>query len=195
VPVTNNTFSLLRASASLPRRLSYMSYRTMNNNKRMLGPLFILATQVLRKRGQKEASINSPFKFVTPNERRDFLARPNRDRGPYKNRGLQPSPWRKLERALWIVCVAFVIAALSFNLLPPLSPYLSAGPVKSWYALNNGVPVERVQVEKKPHDCEYDTAPIGSKHCHYDAKVSVWKGTDSPGGMDYLLVSFERIEE
>jgi hypothetical protein len=162
----------------------------MNNYKRMLEPLFILATRVHRKRGQKEVSINSPFKFVTPNERREFLARPNR------NRGLPtPFPWRRDAKLILIGCVGFVVAVILVNLLSPLSPYLSAGPVRSWYALTNDIPVEHVMLTKKPHDCEFETAPIGSKHCHYDAKVSVWKGTDTPDGRDYLWVSYERIEE
>jgi hypothetical protein len=80
-------------------------------------------------------------------------------------------------------------------ILVAIWPYLSLDPVKSWYAFTNKVPAERVTFEKKPHDCEFATAPIGSKHCHYAAKPFVLTGPDSPDGQKSVVVAYERIED
>ena len=34
------------------------------------------------------------------------------------------------------------------------------------------IPVEAVSVDNVPHDCEWWTAPIGAKNCHYEASLS-----------------------
>jgi hypothetical protein len=88
---------------------------------------------------------------------------------------------------LWTGIIGLILVALW--------PYLSFDPVKSWYALTHKVPVERVEVEKKPHDCEFNTAPIGSKNCHYDAKVFVTKGSDSSDAERSLLVTYEKVAD
>jgi len=88
---------------------------------------------------------------------------------------------------LWTGIVGLILAALW--------PYMSLDPVKSWYALTHAVPVERVGIAKKPHDCEFNTAPMGSKNCHYDAKVVVAKGADSSNAEKSMLVTYERVED
>jgi len=68
--------------------------------------------------------------------------------------------------ALWHKIGAQVLATTRFafwafiflGVVIAFWPYLSLDPVKSWYALQHRVPVERVAAEKKPHDCEFDTA-------------------------------------
>ena len=40
-----------------------------------------------------------------------------------------------------------------------------------WYAMQNDVPSERVYIQRKPHDCEWMSAPLGDKHCHYEKSV------------------------
>jgi hypothetical protein len=89
--------------------------------------------------------------------------------------------------ALWTGIVGVILAALW--------PYMSLDPVKSWYALTHEVPVERVAVDKKPHDCEFNTAPIGSKNCHYDARVAVANGADSSNAEKSMLVTYEKVED
>lgn len=88
---------------------------------------------------------------------------------------------------IWLGISALIVAALW--------PYLSLDPIKSWYALDYEVPVERIEVDKKPHDCEFMTAPIGDKHCHYDAQVTVLKGSETSDGQKSLLVSYEKVED
>ena len=33
---------------------------------------------------------------------------------------------------------------------------------------------DRITVEHKPHDCDWSTAPLGNKHCHYENMVTVY---------------------
>lgn len=35
-----------------------------------------------------------------------------------------------------------------------------------------GLSGAKVHIESRPHDCEFLTAPMGSKHCHYDRQVT-----------------------
>ena len=38
------------------------------------------------------------------------------------------------------------------------------------YMLSN----DQVTIERKPHNCDWDSAPLGNKHCHYEAAVAVY---------------------
>jgi hypothetical protein len=60
-----------------------------------------------------------------------------------------------------VVWIAIVAAAVVFVFDPEWRYTFRTG-VKSY-----GAPA-RV-VERRPHDCEFFTAPIGRKHCHYEA--------------------------
>lgn len=35
------------------------------------------------------------------------------------------------------------------------------------------IDVSHIEVAPKPHDCEFMSAPIGEKHCHYDQYLSL----------------------
>jgi hypothetical protein len=51
------------------------------------------------------------------------------------------------------------------------------------YAMYYDVPSEHITLLKKPHDCEFLKAPIGSKECHFDKNVEVTKvGKDTKTG-------------
>jgi hypothetical protein len=103
--------------------------------------------------------------------------------------------WRRVrERVFTTAKVVFWLWIIG-TILAALWPYMSLDPVKSWYALTNKVPVERVVMEKKPHDCEFATAPLGSKHCHYDAKAFVIPATENADGRRSLVVSYEKVED
>jgi hypothetical protein len=41
------------------------------------------------------------------------------------------------------------------------------------YALQYNVQTEDVDIEHQPYNCDWDTAPIGNKHCHYGKMVNV----------------------
>ncbi len=51
------------------------------------------------------------------------------------------------------------------------------------YATYYGVTNEQVTLLKKPHDCDFLKAPVGSKECHFDKVVEVTKvGKDTKTG-------------
>lgn len=45
-----------------------------------------------------------------------------------------------------------------------------------WYSRANHVNYADTLVTLKPHDCEFMSAPVGRKNCHYQAKVIVMTG-------------------
>jgi hypothetical protein len=42
------------------------------------------------------------------------------------------------------------------------------------YASEYMLDPEQVAIEHKPHDCDWDSAPLGNKHCHYEEFVTVF---------------------
>jgi hypothetical protein len=65
------------------------------------------------------------------------------------------------------------------------------GSVKGYYALQNNVDPEKVTIIPKPHDCDFDKAPIGNKECHYEAVVT--KDHDERGY--YVIINWRRVDE
>lgn len=49
--------------------------------------------------------------------------------------------------------------------------------MKQMYSASEHIGIDNVVIIPKPHDCEFLTAPLGSKHCHYEAVVDkvMWK--------------------
>ena len=41
------------------------------------------------------------------------------------------------------------------------------------YAFQYSVDSERVTVARKPHDCDWSSTPLGNKHCHYKAMITI----------------------
>jgi hypothetical protein len=42
------------------------------------------------------------------------------------------------------------------------------------------VPQAQVFVEPKPHGCDFEDAPLGNKHCHYEKEVNVQRACGGP---------------
>lgn len=103
--------------------------------------------------------------------------------------------WRRVRKDVLAVGQFVFWVGVAGLVLAGAWPYLSINPARSWYAFTRKVPVDRVAVKKTPHDCEFSTAPIGSKHCHYDAKVFVLDGADTPDGKKSIVVSYERVDD
>ena len=57
------------------------------------------------------------------------------------------------------------------------------------YSLRYGAAFANVQVDKKPHDCDFFHAPIGDKDCHYDKDVSVTRYGHNAAGV--AVVSYD----
>ena len=102
--------------------------------------------------------------------------------------------WRKVREGVFAIGKIVLWIAVAGYVLAVLWPYLSLDPQMIWYALKYQIPVERIDITKKPHDCEFGTAPLGSKNCHYEATPFVLKG-DGPGVKKSLLVTYEKVED
>jgi|ERR1700728_1229616 hypothetical protein len=77
------------------------------------------------------------------------------------------------------------------------------------YAAEYMVDTDKVVVGHKPYNCDWDSAPIGSKHCHYEAVVTVYneyghiiegQGLDKANppldrDADKVHVDWERVED
>jgi hypothetical protein len=64
--------------------------------------------------------------------------------------------------------------------------------IRQEYAKQCGVPVNAVTIEKEPHDCEFLSAPMGSKHCHY---VGHSEKRTSYSNQDYVVVWWEKKQD
>jgi hypothetical protein len=60
------------------------------------------------------------------------------------------------------------------------------------------VDTDHVEIEHKPYNCDWDSAPIGSKHCHYEeivvvvnAQNQVVDGTGIRQSLDNAAISFD----
>jgi len=56
------------------------------------------------------------------------------------------------------------------------------------YALQYNVNATEVQHQNQPHDCEFLTAPLGEKHCHYEPSVSTLRWATSTTGLPIASV-------
>jgi hypothetical protein len=58
------------------------------------------------------------------------------------------------------------------------------------------VPKASVVIESKPHGCDFDDAPLGNKHCHYDKVVLPERACGAPNcGVKSVYVSWRKVEE
>jgi hypothetical protein len=65
-----------------------------------------------------------------------------------------------------------VVAAIAYGVY-----YFFFMPDKDRLSGKYNVPIERVDAPPKPHGCDFDDAPLGNKHCHYDKHVYVYDKT------------------
>lgn len=56
------------------------------------------------------------------------------------------------------------------------------------YALSLGVTRDKITFQNKPHDCEFMTAPIGRKNCHYESVVEKVKWATSTAGKPIMSI-------
>ena len=68
---------------------------------------------------------------------------------------------------------------------------------RGWIAFTNGVDVENVYIEPEPHDCDWDSAPLGSKHCHYQSHViqTYGQGNHVDDRKIKIAVEWEKVSE
>ena len=100
--------------------------------------------------------------------------------------------WERIRGPVVLTVRVVFWGVIGVGLLITAWPYLSLDPVKCWYALKNEVPADRIYIEKEPHDCEFQTAPLGSKNCHYTAKQYVERDEN---GKRSLIVAYEKVQD
>jgi hypothetical protein len=55
---------------------------------------------------------------------------------------------------------------------------------------------DKVVIEPKPHGCDFDDAPLGNKHCHYEKQVDVGRACGTPScKVTGVYVSWRKVEE
>jgi hypothetical protein len=86
---------------------------------------------------------------------------------------------------LWSVVVLIGIGVASWYYWPDAWTWNNL-----WYSIQYGVRIDQVTIDKKPHDCDWNTAPLGSKNCHYEEKATkIIAGIGAKTGK--LIVSFD----
>jgi len=69
----------------------------------------------------------------------------------------------------------------------------SVFPQSKWpYAIKYNTSSQYVDIEKKPHDCKWFTAPIGNKHCHYEKDIYTERDKQ---GRTWVYVSWDKVDE
>jgi hypothetical protein len=91
----------------------------------------------------------------------------------------------------WVIGLG-VLAVIAWWLLPD-----------DWqikYAWQYSVDSDQVVVERKPHKCDWDSAPLGNKHCHYKPIVTLYDSVGVVIRTDNVTptkihVGWEQVEE
>lgn len=104
-------------------------------------------------------------------------------RGRFFDSSLRPALMRLISVGLGTCAVLIVFGVIY---------WLFAGDT-DWYAAKYGVPKENVIVEQKPHDCDWDKAPLGNKNCHFVKHVEPIK--DETGRITRVDVYWVREED
>lgn len=69
-------------------------------------------------------------------------------------------------------------------------------PEKQRLAEKYNVSQDKVFIEPKPHGCDFDDAPLGNKHCHYEKVLETEKACPAPDcRVTGVYVSWHRLEE
>ncbi len=85
------------------------------------------------------------------------------------------------------LAIVLVIMYLFFSWLTPIQDDL---------ADKYKVSKTDVTVEPKPHGCDFEDAPLGNKHCHYEKVVDTDKACPAPDcRITKVYVSWRKVEE
>jgi hypothetical protein len=95
----------------------------------------------------------------------------------------------------WVLYIAGII----FSLVVVLPLILQESAMwlfpesKTGYTMKYDLTDEKVIIDRKPHDCEWETAPLGAKHCHYDKAVQT--ETDQHRKVTAVYVSWQKVQD
>ena len=69
-------------------------------------------------------------------------------------------------------------------------------PERDRLASKYGIAKENVIIDPKPHGCDFDDAPLGNKHCHYEKVVEPERACPGPDcRVTGVYVSWRKVEE
>lgn len=67
-------------------------------------------------------------------------------------------------------------------------------PEKEKLAEQYKISPDKVIVEPKPHGCDFDDAPLGNKHCHYEEEITPMRACDTCS-VTNVYVSWRKVAE
>jgi hypothetical protein len=108
--------------------------------------------------------------------------------------GISPPRFPTLMQLFWafiVLCFVYV----EFRIVLPVGLDEVLGEVtldRVWYSLRYQTDINHVAVDRKPHDCDFDKAPIGNKECHYQRIVGTVKETD---GKTSVYAGWQKVED
>jgi len=89
-----------------------------------------------------------------------------------------------------IVAFWFAVAGLVYVL------YLIFASDQTKLSNEYNVPEDSVFVQTKPHGCDFDDAPLGNKHCHYEKHVEIQRACPGPDcRVTGVYVSWSKVDE
>jgi hypothetical protein len=108
-----------------------------------------------------------------------------------------PTPKAKGGFVANLACFGFLMAVLAFFCVCGGLLFWFFFPATAeiqYYAIRYDVSSEGVHYLPKPHDCDFDKAPLGNKECHYDREVSV-EENPSHTQVTGLYVGWKKVQE
>ena len=97
--------------------------------------------------------------------------------------------WKWGKTLFWVSLAVSMACGLFFAVIGDILMYIAPSSPYG-YAAKYNVNDSYVVMNRKPHDCEWVSAPLGDKHCHYKVEVSsVRTGTSKDGTTP--LVSYD----
>jgi hypothetical protein len=91
-----------------------------------------------------------------------------------------------MKAAAWL---AVIIAVIYFL-------YTMLAPDKTKIANEYNVPESQVFVAPKPHGCDFDDAPLGNKHCHFEKVVQTTTACPEPNcKVTAVSVNWQKVVE
>lgn len=72
--------------------------------------------------------------------------------------------WEATKAVLALIWLLFIVGSLVVHGLPAIFPNARWAVILTHHLPSNMVP-------RRPHDCEFTTAPVGEKHCHYEVFI------------------------
>lgn len=95
-------------------------------------------------------------------------------------------------RPLFYLGIVIVFVATAMVVVPKIIIRL-VPESRLGYAFEYFVAPEKVDVEPKPHDCEFMNAPVGNKSCHFEKEVDVVR--NERGEVTNVIVTWNKVQE